>query len=82
DIHYLCIRSHNINISQNINSRNTHPYTITNIIENPFDYTLYIRKDLNSNNKPIEFTMSKDNFNYKIGDFLYVNFMEDKLFYF
>lgn len=81
-IHYLCIRSHNINISENINSRNTYPYTITNIIENPFDYTLYIRKDLNSNNKPIEFTMSKDNFNYKIGDFLYVKFMEDKLFYF
>ncbi|MDU6039810.1 MAG: ATP-binding cassette domain-containing protein [Clostridium butyricum] len=82
DIHYLCIRSHNINISENINSRNTYPYTITNIIENPFDYTLYIRKDLNSKNKPIEFTMSKDNFNYKIGDFLYVKFMEDKLFYF
>lgn len=81
-INYLCIRSHNINISENVNSHNTYPYTIANIIENPFDYTLYIKRDLNSNNKPIEFTMSKDKFNYGIGDLLYVEFMEDKLFYF
>ena len=82
NISYLCIRSHNMNISKNINSTNTYPYIISDIIENPFDYTLYIKKDLRSNNKPIEFIISKDKFDYKIGDILYIEFVKDKMFYF
>ncbi len=82
DISYLCIRSHNIKISYDGSAINTYPFIISNIIENPFDLTIYIKKDINSEMKPIEFTISKDDFNFKLYDTVYVQFSEDKLFYF
>ena len=82
NINYLCIRSHDIKIASMHNHPNVYPYMITNIIENPFDYTVYISKESDIIRKPLEFSIEKDGFNYKIGDKIYIEFPEDKIFYF
>lgn len=82
DINYLCIRSHDIKITYNKNAENVYPFTIINIIENPFDYTLYIKKDADPNCKHIEFNISKEAFNFNVNDTIYVEFPKDKLFFF
>lgn len=82
NINYLCIRTHDIKTASADNRPNVYPYIITNIIENPFDYTLYISKEADSSHKPVEFTIGKDGFSYKTGERIYVEFAEDKMFYF
>lgn len=82
NINYLCIRSHDIQIASVTDCPNVHQYIITNIIENPFDYTLHICKEADSSHRPIELIIKKDNFVYKSGHKIYLNFPEDKMFYF
>ena len=82
NINYICIRSHDINIVQHDKLPNAHKYTIVNIIENPFDYTIYLKKDLTPDYKTIELNVEKDDFQYKIGDIIYLEFPENKLIVF
>lgn len=80
DLNYVCIRSHDIKITDNQNCDNTFPFVVADIIENPFDYTVHFKKD--DSCKSIEFNLSKDDFRFKIGDLIYLTFSEEKLFYF
>lgn len=82
NIDYLCIRSHDIDIADNSNDSNVYPYMIANIIENPFDYTVYVKKNANDDCRHIEFNIGKDGFNYQVGDIIDLKFPENKLFYF
>ena len=82
NINYICIRSHDINIVQHHKLPNAHKYTIVNIIENPFDYTIYLKKDLTPDYKTIELDIEKDDFHYKIGDIIYLEFPGNKLIVF
>ena len=82
DINYIAIRSHNIKLSQKENGENSFKVVIENIVENPFDYTLYI-KGINSKNKSlINFTIPKEKMNFNINDNIYVEFNPQHLFVF
>lgn len=84
NIEYICIRAHDIEISNcnHNNTENTYSYIIDNIIENPFEFTLYLKSENNLNSKQIEYKVEKKNMNYSINDSVTFSFSKDKLFYF
>ena len=83
DFNYIAIRAHNIKLfnskEDNINSFNMH---IENIVENPFDYTLYIREVNSLNTNLINFSISKEEMKFKVNDVIKVSFKEKYLFTF
>ncbi|WP_300857132.1 ATP-binding cassette domain-containing protein [uncultured Clostridium sp.] len=83
DFNYIAIRAHNIKLfnskEDNINSFNMH---IENIVENPFDYTLYIREVNSLNTNLINFNISKEEMKFKVNDVIKVSFKEKYLFTF
>lgn len=81
---YIAIRSHNIKLfnDKEKNIVNSFNMIIENIVENPFDYTLYIREVSSSNVNLINFTISKEKMKFKINDIIKVNFQEKYLFTF
>lgn len=84
DIRYIAIRSHNIKLfNDNENeSVNVFNMIIENIVENPFDYTLYIKEVNSSNVNLINFTISKEKMKFKINDIIKVSFQEKYMFTF
>ena len=55
---------------------------IENIVENPFDYTLYIREVNSLNTNLINFSISKEEIKFKVNDVIKVSFKEKYLFTF
>lgn len=84
DIQYLCIRAHDIKISKHMGNDeiNTFPYKIDNIIENPFEFTIYMRNNHTKNDGIIEFKVEKKNMNFSLNDMVHLTFSNEHLFYF
>lgn len=82
NIEYICIRAHDIEICDNINTENTYSYLIDNIIENPFEFTLYLKSENNLGSKQIEYKVEKKHMDFLINDTVTFSFSKDKLFYF
>ena len=82
NINYIAIRSHNIKLYKNEDEENVFEVLIENIVENPFDYTLYI-KSINSNSRDlIHFTVSKKEMVFDINEKIKVKFEPQYLFTF
>lgn len=81
NIKYIAIRSHNIKLfkEREVND-NVFDMVIENIIENPFDYTLYIREANSPKSTLINFTISKEEMNFKINNIIKVIFEPKYLF--
>lgn len=83
NIKYICIRAHNIEISkQSTDSVNTFPYIIENIIENPFEFTIYMKNNDNPFANTIEFKIEKKSMNFSLNTKIYLTFPQNNLFYF
>lgn len=84
DKKYIAIRSHNIKLfnEKYDDSTNVFNMIIKNIVENPFDYTLYVKEVNSVKLNLVSFTISKEEMNFKINDIIKVNFQEKYLFTF
>lgn len=82
NINYIAIRSHNIKLYKNEDEENVFEVLIENIVENPFDYILYI-KSINSTSRAlIHFTVSKEEMVFDINEKIKVKFEPQYLFAF
>lgn len=81
NIQYICIRPHHIEITNTGDYINTYPFTITKIIENPFDFTICLENENISSSKIIEITLSKKEMKYHYKDTLYLKFDNEYMFY-
>lgn len=82
NINYIAIRSHNIKLYKDEEEENVFEVLIENIVENPFDYTLYI-KSINSTSRDlIHFTISKEEMVFDINEKIKVKFEPQYLFTF
>ena len=61
---------------------NTDLFLIENIIENPFDLTIYARQVNKENSAQITFFMPKNNLYFKIHEKIHLNFPKESLFVF
>lgn len=82
NVQYICIRAHNIEICKYKETKNTFPYLIYDIIENPFEFTVYMKNDINPQANLIEYKIEKKNMRFSINDTVYLKFSQDHLFYF
>ncbi|PRR84628.1 sulfate/molybdate ABC transporter ATP-binding protein [Clostridium vincentii] len=78
DIKHIGIRSHHLELVES----SPFPFTIENIIENPFDYTVYVKNYTKIKSESINLTLSKDKMLFSKGDKVNLHFSIDKLFYF
>ena len=79
---YVGIRAHHIELSTDKNEVNSYPFIVENIIENPFDYTVYIKNPNINTGELIQFSLDKKKLNFKISDIIKVKFPTESLFYF
>ena len=82
NINYIAIRSHNIKLCKNEEEENVFEVLIENIVENPFDYTLYIRSIDSNKVDLINFTISKEEMVFDINEKIKVKFEPQYLFTF
>ncbi|AGX43611.1 sulfate/molybdate ABC transporter ATP-binding protein [Clostridium saccharobutylicum] len=82
NIEYICIRAHNIEVCTYNNAINTFPYIVDNIVENPFEFTIYLKNSINPNSNLVEFKTEKKNMSFSLNDTVYLKFSSDHLFYF
>ena len=58
-------------------------FELINIVENPFTYTIYVRKtDLSNECVPIQIELEKSKMRFKKGDRIYLDFPQEYLFCF
>lgn len=81
-VEYICIRAHDIEVTNNSAAENTFSYLIENIIENPFEFTIYLKNDACTNSNQIEYKLEKINMNFSINDVINFSFSSANLFYF
>ncbi|MBC6003788.1 MAG: ATP-binding cassette domain-containing protein [Paeniclostridium sordellii] len=81
DLNYVCIREEDIKIS---NNRRTEVFNmeLINIIENPFDYTVSLKKAKSDKLSPIYINIKKTDMNSLSGNFINIEFDKDKLCFF
>lgn len=82
NIEYICIRAHDIEISNDSTIQNTFSYKVDNIIENPFEFTLHMKNEKKSDSNIIEYKLEKKNMNFSLNDTISLTFSKDNLFYF
>jgi len=82
NIQYICIRAHNIEICKDSEKLNTFPYIIDNIVDNPFEFTIYMKNNTNPLANIVEFKIEKKNMNFSLNDIVYLTFSKNNLFYF
>lgn len=82
NVEHICIRAHDIEVCNNDNAENTYCYTVENIVENPFEFTIYMKNKNNAISNQIEYKLEKKNMNFKIHDTVALTFPQDNLFYF
>ncbi|MBM6859637.1 ATP-binding cassette domain-containing protein [Clostridium saudiense] len=82
NISYVGIRAHHIELANSNNEVNSYPFIVENIIENPFDYTIYIKNPTLPNGDLISFSLAKKKLTFKISDIINVKFPIENLFYF
>lgn len=80
---YVGIRAHFIDVikSTNENLSNTNSFTVENIMENPFDLTIYV-KTTNETRGLITFFLEKEDLFFKVGDIITLHFSKNNLFVF
>ena len=81
-ISHVGIRAHHIELSNDDNKINSYPFVVENIIENPFDYTIYIKNPNKNTGELIQFSLDKKKLNFKISDIIKVKFPTESLFSF
>lgn len=81
DVAYIAVREDDINISGNINNNRFNMEVIT-AIENPFDYTLALKKNKYDNNSTIYIKIKKNKINLLNGNYINIDFNKDKLILF
>lgn len=82
NIQYICIRAHNIEVCKYKETKNTFPYIVADIIENPFEFTIYMKNNISQQANLIEFKIEKNNMKFSLNDTVYLKFSQDHLFYF
>ncbi len=82
NIEYICIRAHDIEISNDSKAPNTFSYKVDNIIENPFEFTLHMKNEEKSDSSIIEYKLEKRDMNFSLNDTVSLTFSKDNLFYF
>lgn len=82
NINYVGIRAHHIELGADENEVNSYNFIVENIIENPFDYTIYIKNPNLPNGDLISFSLHKNKLNFKISDIIKVKFPTESLFCF
>ena len=80
-IEYICIRDQHIEFINDNTEANVYSFKVENIIENPFDLSIYVRNAHNNSNV-ITFLLDKQKLNFSIGDTIYIKFSIENLFYF
>lgn len=81
-ISYVGIRAHHIALANSDNEVNSYPFFVENIIENPFDYTIYIKNPTLPTGDLISFSLAKNKLTFKISDIINVKFPIESLFCF
>lgn len=80
---YMGIRAHHIEVClDNEYKENCYPFKVENIIENPFDYTVYIRNHNIPHGDIINFYIKKSKLSFHIDDTIMVNFPKESIFVF
>lgn len=80
---YVGIRAHHIQLCEsNKEDINCYPFVVENIIENPFDYTVYIRNPNLSKENIIDFYLPKNKLNFSLEDTILIKFPEESIFSF
>lgn len=83
NINYMGIRSHDIVVFEGHNeNENVHEFIVENIIENPFSYTIYIKKPSNNGCNFIDFNIEKNKLNFSLNDKIKVQFPKESVFLF
>lgn len=81
-INYVGIRAHHIELASSHNEENSYPFIVENIVENPFDYTVYIKNPYFENSDLIIFSLDKKKLKFNISDIINVKFPKESLFTF
>lgn len=81
EIKYVGIRAHHIEVIRE-KKENSNYYTIDNIVENPFSYTVCLKNKEKKDYKKIQIDISKDICKFNVGDSILINFDREKLFVF
>jgi molybdate transport system ATP-binding protein len=81
DIKYVGIRAHHISIEK-FDGENTFYFTVTNIIENPFNYTVCVINNAIEKHNSIQIDISKDVRDFEIGDKILIKFEQNNIFTF
>lgn len=79
---HICIRAHDMEVCSTDNCENTYFYIVENIVENPFEFTLFLKYKEDLLSSQIEYKLEKKNMNFKINDTIALTFPQDNLFYF
>ena len=84
DISHVGIRAHYISpvINNTEDNINTDEFIIENIIENPFDLTIYATKINKESSCQITFFLAKNHLFFKINDKIHIKFPRENLFVF
>lgn len=84
DISHVGIRAHYIKpvIGDTQSRVNVDEFIVENIIENPFDLTIYARKLHNESSSQITFFLAKNNLSFRINDKIIIEFPRENLFVF
>lgn len=82
EVDYVAIRSHNIKLYKDNIGENIFEVVIENIVENPFDYTLYVRNNSDINSTLIHFTISKEEMKFSVNEIIKIQFEPQYVFTF
>lgn len=82
NINYVGIRAHHIALANSDNEINSYQFIVENIIENPFDYTIYIKNPNLPNGDLIRFSLDKKKLTFTVSDIINVKFPIESLFCF
>jgi molybdate transport system ATP-binding protein len=81
-ISHIGIRAHYIEIMSSNEDEDTYPFIVENIIENPFDFSVYVRTLNNERCDIVNFFIDKRKLNFSINERVFVKFPEASVFYF
>ncbi|WP_459476381.1 sulfate/molybdate ABC transporter ATP-binding protein [Clostridium saccharoperbutylacetonicum] len=82
NVQYLCIRAHDLEFYNGEKLENTFSFVIENIIENPFEFTLFLKNKAVPSSSQIEYKLEKKYMKYCINEIISLTFPKDSLFYF
>ncbi len=83
DVAYIGIRAHYIDyLKETTNTLNTFHFKVEYLIENPFDFNIYVRNSNSDNTDIINFFLDKKSINFKKNDIIYISLPKEDLFYF